>query len=189
MKLHDTALPEVKRIALDMFGDARGFFCERYHVDKFAALGITETFVQTNHSRSAPKVVRGLHFQHAPAQGKLVGVTAGAILDIAVDVRPNSPRFGQYILIELSEENAEVLWIPAGFAHGFCVLGDRPADVVYNVTATYHAAGESGIRLDDPTLGIPWPIDLATAILSDRDMKLPTLQEAMPDLTRWFGAA
>ncbi len=189
MKLHDTALPEVKRIVLDRFGDARGFFCERYHVDKFAAFGITETFVQTNHSRSAPGVVRGLHFQHAPTQGKLVGVTAGAVLDIAVDVRPGSPRFGQFIMAELSEENAEVLWIPPGFAHGFCVLGDRPADVVYNVTATYHAAGESGIRLDDATLNIPWPLDLSTAILSDRDMKLPTLQEAKADLTRWFGGA
>ncbi|MES2985137.1 MAG: dTDP-4-dehydrorhamnose 3,5-epimerase [Pseudomonadota bacterium] len=185
MHIHDTALPEVKRIALDIFRDERGFFCERYHAGKFAALGITETFVQTNHSRSAPGVIRGLHFQHAPAQGKLVGVTGGAILDIAVDIRPHSPRFGQYVAAELSEENAEVLWIPPGFAHGFCVLGDRPADVVYNVTATYHAAGESGIRFDDAQLAIAWPIK--NPIISARDEALPSLRAAAHDLATWFG--
>lgn len=186
MKIHDTALPEVKRICLDKFGDNRGFFCERYHIDKFAALGMHLTFVQTNHSRSVPGVIRGLHFQHAPMQGKLVGVTHGAILDVAVDVRPTSPNFGKYITAELSDENAELLWIPAGFAHGFCVIGDHAADVVYNITATYNAEGESGIKLDDPTIAVDWPIDMKYAILSARDLAQPSLLEAKANLTEWF---
>ncbi len=189
MKIHDTALPEVKRISLDIFRDTRGFFCERYHQEKFAALGLTATFVQTNHSRSAPGVIRGLHFQHHPAQAKLVGVTRGAVLDVAVDVRPHSPRFGQFVTAELSEENAEMLWIPAGFAHGFCVMGDRPADVLYNITATYHAAGESGVRLDDPAIGVPWPVAPDAAIISERDLAMPSLAEAKENLARWFAEA
>ena len=186
MKIHDTALPEVKRIVLDIFHDQRGFFCERYRVDKFEALGIKEDFVQTNHSRSVPGVIRGLHFQHDPMQGKLVGVTHGAILDVAVDVRPNSPNFGKIVTAELSEENAELLWIPAGFAHGFGVIGNRPADVVYYVTSLYNGPGESGIRLDDPALNINWPTPLKRAILSERDLAMPTLEEAKPNLAKWF---
>jgi dTDP-4-dehydrorhamnose 3,5-epimerase len=187
MNIFDTELPEVKRIQLDAFTDARGFFCERYHADKFAALGFNERFVQTNHSRSAPGVIRGLHFQHAPMQGKLVGVTRGAIYDVAVDVRPNSPHFGNYVAAELSDENFEMLWIPPGFAHGFCVLGSEPADVVYQLTATYHAAGESGIRLNDPTINVAWPIAIDQAILSERDTKQPSLLEAKANLEQWFG--
>lgn len=186
MQIHDTALPEVKRIRLDIFHDQRGFFCERFREDRFATMGITERFVQTNHSRSFPKVIRGLHFQHVPAQGKLVGVTQGAVLDVAVDVRPYSPNFGKVVTAELSEENAELLWIPAGFAHGFAVLGTRPADVVYYVTAHYNGAGESGIRLDDAALGIAWPTPLAEAIISPRDLAMPTLAEATPNLKQWF---
>lgn len=186
MKLLDTALPEVKRIQLNAFGDARGFFVERYHAEKFAALGIHESFVQTNHSRSAPGVIRGLHFQHTPMQGKLVGVTRGKVLDVAVDVRPHSSNFGKYVAAELSDDNFELLWIPPGFAHGFCVLGDAPADVVYQLTATYNVGGENGIRLDDPTIGVKWPIPLSKAILSERDQKQPTLMEARPQLERWF---
>ena len=186
MKLHDTALPEIKRISLDIFHDQRGFFCERFRTDKFAAMGIDEDFVQTNHSRSVPGVIRGLHFQHAPMQGKLIGVTHGAVLDVAVDVRPGSPNFGKSVVAELSEENAELLWIPPGFAHGFCVIGNRPADVVYYVTALYNGAGESGIRLDDAALGIEWPIPLNRAIISARDLAMPTLAEAKPDLEKWF---
>jgi dTDP-4-dehydrorhamnose 3,5-epimerase len=188
MRIDDTDLPEVKRITLTIFKDSRGFFCERYQEEKFVKLGITEKFVQTNHSRSAPGVLRGLHFQYNPMQGKLVGVTAGAILDVAVDVRPHSPNFGKHIVAELSEENAQMLWIPAGFAHGFCVLGDRPADVVYNVNATYSAASESGIVFDDPALGIEWPIARAQAIISERDTVLPTLAQAKANLAQWFAA-
>lgn len=181
MKIIDTALPEVKRITLDVFRDARGFFTERYSETALAALGITERFVQDNHSRSLPGVVRGLHFQHAPMQGKLVGVVHGRILDVAVDVRPHSPRFGQHVAVELAADT-ELLWIPPGFAHGFCVLGDVPADVFYKVTAAYHAAGESGIRYDH----VAWPVE--TPILSDRDRALPTLAEAAPQLKTWFPA-
>lgn len=189
MQIHDTSLPEVKRIALDVFYDQRGFFCERFRVDAFAAMGIGEPFVQVNHSRSVPGVMRGLHFQHQPMQGKLVGVTHGAVLDVAVDVRPYSPNFGKAVTAELSEENAELLWIPAGFAHGFCVIGNRPADVVYYVTELYNGAGESGIRLDDPALAIAWPTALSRAIISPRDLAQPSLAEATPNLTEWFKAA
>jgi len=178
--LIDTALPEVKRVALDIHTDARGFFTERYSEAKFHALGITDSFVQDNHSRSAPGVVRGLHFQFAPPQAKLVGVLRGRILDVAVDVRPHSPNFGKHVQIELSER--ELLYIPPGFAHGFCVLGDEPADVLYKVTAPYHAAGESGIRFDH----IQWPIQ--NPILSPRDTALPTLAEATTQLKQWFPA-
>lgn len=186
MQLHDTTLPEIKRISLDVFYDQRGFFCERFRADKFAEMGITDHFVQTNHSRSVPGVIRGLHFQHQPAQGKLVGVTHGAILDVAVDVRPYSPNFGKSVSAELSEENAELLWIPPGFAHGFAVLGNRPADVVYYVTELYNGAGESGIRLDDAALGIDWPTPLNRAIISARDLAMPTLAEAKANLKQWF---
>ena len=189
MKMHDTALPEVKRISLDIFHDQRGFFCERFRADKFAEMGITDQFLQTNHSRSVPGVIRGLHFQHAPMQGKLVGVTHGAILDVAVDVRPNSPTFGKSVTVELSEENAELLWIPPGFAHGFAVIGNRPADVVYYVTELYNGAGESGIRLDDPTLAIQWPTALSRAIISPRDLAQPSLAEATENLKQWFKKA
>lgn len=185
MQIHDTALPEVKRITLDIHGDARGFFCERFHEEKFAALGLDVPFVQINHSRSAPGVVRGIHFQHTPVQGKLVGVTRGAILDVAVDLRPNSPRFGQHMGVELSDMNGALLWIPEGFGHGFCVLGNEAADVVYNVTSLYAADGESGVRFDDATIGITWPV--ASPTLSARDEQLPTLTAAKADLTRWFG--
>lgn len=186
MNISDTNLPEVKRITLDVFYDQRGFFCERYRPDKFKALGIDESFTQMNHSRSVPGVIRGLHFQYQPMQGKLVGVTYGAVLDVAVDVRPWSPNFGKSAKVELSEENAEMLWIPAGFAHGFSVLGNRPADVVYYVTELYNGAGESGIRLDDPALGIDWPTPLSRAIVSARDLAMPTLAEANENLIKWF---
>lgn len=186
MQIHDTTLPEVKRISLDILRDARGFFCERFNVDKFAGIGMKQNWVQMNHSRSEPGVIRGLHFQHTPAQGKLVGVTSGSVLDVAVDIRPHSPRFGQYVAVELSDENGQLLWIPEGFAHGFCVLSSRPADVVYQLTATYHHAGESGIALDDATIGVKWPIALERAIISDRDKKQPTLAEVSEQLKRWF---
>ena len=184
MKMIDTALPEVKRIKLDIHSDARGFFCERYASDKFAALGFHEHFVQDNFSRSIPGVIRGLHFQYAPMQGKLVGVTRGAILDVAVDIRPNSANFGKHVCAELSDANGELLWIPAGFAHGFCVLGDTAADVMYKVTAAYAAKGEHGICHHDATIGIDWPVK--TPLLSARDEALPTLEQLTPQLTAWF---
>lgn len=185
MKIIDTALPEVKILKLDIFHDARGFFCERFHAEKFATLGMHETFVQTNHSRSQAGVVRGLHFQYAPMQGKLVGVTSGAVLDVAVDIRPQSPRFGQHVAVELSCTNGELLWIPAGFAHGFAVLGETPADVVYQMNAPYNAGGEAGIAFNDASIGVKWPV--ANPILSDRDRALPTVNDLKPQLQQWFG--
>lgn len=179
MKLIDTALPEVKRIALDVYPDARGFFIERFVASKFAGLGITEDFCQDNHSRSVPGVVRGMHFQFDKPQGKLVGVTRGHILDVAVDVRPSSPNFGKHVAVELAADT-ELLWIPPGFAHGFCVLGDEPADVLYKVTAPFNAKGEGGIRFDL----IDWPVK--NPILSDRDRSLPSLEDAKEQLAQWF---
>lgn len=184
MHVIDTALPEVKRLVLDVFPDARGYFCERYSTEKFAALHLPTDFAQDNFARSAPGVIRGLHFQHAPMQGKLVGVTRGRVLDIAVDVRPNSATFGQHVAVELSDENHEMLWIPAGFAHGYCVLGDEPADLIYKTTAHYAPQGEGGILYDDPDLGIAWPIK--NPILSPRDEALPSFKDARENLARWF---
>jgi dTDP-4-dehydrorhamnose 3,5-epimerase len=167
MKLLSEPLSGLKVIQLAVHGDARGFFVERYHQQKLADCGITETFVQDNHSRSAPNILRGLHYQSNPAQGKLVGVTRGRVLDVAVDIRPSSPTYGQHHAVELTGENGVLFWIPAGFAHGFCVLGDEPADMLYKVSGLYNAAGEGGIRYDDPELNIQWP--LSHPIISARD--------------------
>lgn len=184
MHVIDTALPEVKRITLDVFPDTRGHFCERFSLEKFAALNLPTQFVQDNFAHSLPGVVRGLHFQHNPAQGKLVSVTRGRVLDVAVDIRPGSPQFGQHVAVELSGENNELLWIPSGFAHGYAVLGDEPADLFYKTTAPYGPQGESGIRFDDATLAIDWPIK--NPILSPRDAALPTFKDAEANLVRWF---
>src|SRR4051812_22085693 len=115
-------------IELEVRGDARGFFIERYQQEKFCRFSLPERFVQDNHSRSAPGVLRGLHYQVNPAQGKLVGVVRGSIWDVAVDIRPSSPTYGKHLAVELSDMNGRLLWIPAGFAHGFCVNGEGPAD-------------------------------------------------------------
>ena len=113
-----------------------------------------------------------------------MGVTRGKVLDVAVDIRPHSPNYKRYVAVELSDENATLLWIPPGFAHGFCVLGDAPADVLYKVTAVYQPGGEAGIRFDDASIGIDWPI--ANPLVSDRDNAARTLTEMEPDLARWF---
>jgi dTDP-4-dehydrorhamnose 3,5-epimerase len=186
MKIHDTALPSVKRITLTTHRDGRGFFREIYHAEALAAEGLRVPLVQWNHSRSLPGVIRGIHFQHAPMQGKLVSVAHGAVLDVAVDLRPHSPNFTKHVAVELSAENSEMLWIPAGFGHGFCVLGDAPADVVYGMSAHYNAAGESGVAYNDPQLAIDWPV--ANPIVSVRDAAQPSIAAAMDDLTGWFGA-
>ncbi|MFM9890900.1 MAG: dTDP-4-dehydrorhamnose 3,5-epimerase [Rickettsiales bacterium] len=186
MKLTPTVLPEVKRVTLDVFHDERGFFTERFHRETFASLGFSGAVAQINHSRSNPGVIRGMHFQHAPAQGKLVGVTRGRVLDVAVDLRPHSVHFMQHVAVELSGDNGEMLWIPPGFGHGFCVLGDEAADMVYAVDAPYNAAGEAGVRFDDAQLHINWPV--INPILSARDRALPTLAALTPQLKKWFPA-
>ena len=168
----DTSLAGLKLVQLTVHGDERGFFVERYQAERFSQHGIPVTFVQDNHSRSAPGVLRGLHFQTAPTQGKLVGCVRGSIWDVAVDIRPGSPTYGHHYSVELSDMNGKLLWVPAGFAHGFCVLGDQPADVFYKVDAFYNPSTEVGIRWDDPDLKVQWPVSQPT--VSARDAQLPS---------------
>lgn len=167
MKFANLGLKGLVLIELTPLHDARGFFVERFQVPTFQEHGLPTQFVQDNHSRSLPRVLRGLHYQHQPAQGKLIGVIRGRIWDVTVDIRPDSPTFGQYLGLELSDLNGRLLWIPAGFAHGFCVLGDEPADILYKVDKLYNPAGEGGICWSDPELAIPWPI--REPLISDRD--------------------
>jgi len=175
MNIIDTELQGLKIVDLKRFGDHRGFFVERYREDKFKEAGIASHFVQDNHSRSAPGILRGLHYQVSPAQGKLVGVTRGRIFDVAVDIRQNSPTFGKWFGTELNDENMRMLWVPAGFAHGFCVLGNELADVVYKVDGLYNAKSEGGLLWNDPAIGVKWPLE--NPILSERDTRLETLAQ------------
>ncbi len=158
------------------FADTRGFFSEVYNQRTFDALIGNARFVQENHSLSRPQgTVRGLHFQTPPtAQGKLVRVVRGAIFDIAVDIRRHSTTYGQYASAVLSAENWAELWIPVGFAHGFCTL-EPDTEVIYQVTDYYSQPDDRGIAWDDPDIRIKWPIDLATAVLSDKDRSHPRL--------------
>lgn len=183
MQAIETPLEGALLIELNLHGDARGFFVERFNAGKFAELGLPTDFVQDNHSRSAPGVLRGLHYQHDPAQGKLVGVTRGRVWDVAVDIRPTSSTFGHYYGTELSDTNGLLYWIPPGFAHGFCVLGDEPADMLYKVTGLYNQAGEGGIRYDDPSIAINWPID--NPQISERDTGLPSLESYRANPPQW----
>ncbi len=183
MQLIQTPLPDLSLIQLNVLGDERGFFVERFHAERFAALGLPTEFAQDNHSRSAPNILRGLHYQHTPAQGKLVGVIRGRIWDVAVDIRPDSSTYGQHFGVELGDVNGLLLWMPSGFAHGFCVLGDVPADVMYKVTASYHAAGEGGIAYDDAELNIPWPLN--NPIISTRDKSLTSFAEYKQNPVAW----
>ncbi|WP_420628068.1 dTDP-4-dehydrorhamnose 3,5-epimerase [Candidatus Leptofilum sp.] len=170
------AIPEVISVEPQLFGDSRGFFMETYQFEIFAANGIAASFVQDNHSRSAKGVLRGLHYQKEPhAQGKLLKVVIGEIFDVAVDIRRSSPTFGQWVGEILSAENGRLLYVPPGFAHGFCVLSET-ADLMYKTTDYYHPASEKGIMWNDPQIGIAWPI--SNPLLSARDQKLPTLAEA-----------
>lgn len=175
MKIKLTFIQDIKIIELDIYHDSRGFFVERFNKAKFAEIEIPTEYVQDNFSLSFPGVIRGLHYQNNPSQAKLVGCTHGRIWDVAVDLRKNSPTFGQHFGIELSGENGKLLYIPAGFAHGFCVLGDEPADVTYKVDAKYSKEGEGGIVYNDPDLNIKWPV--TNPIVSDRDKMLPSFKE------------
>ena len=169
-------IPDVILIEARVFPDARGFFLETYKYSDFAAHGISEHFVQDNHSRSVQGVLRGLHYQHPPAaQGKLVRAARGVIFDVAVDIRPSSPTFGQWVGEMLSDENHRMLYMPPGFAHGFVVMS-AVADVSYKATAEYAPELDSGIAWNDPTIGIRWPVQ--QPILSDKDAALPLLAAA-----------
>lgn len=175
MQITKTPIEGLLLIKLDLFGDERGFFVERFNEERFKSSGLPSDFVQDNHSRSAPGVLRGLHYQFEKPQGKLVGVTNGKIFDIAVDIRKNSPTFGKYYGVELDDISGLMLWIPAGFAHGFCVLGEKSADVLYKTTSLYNPSGEGGIMWNDKDINIKWPIDNPT--ISERDKKQTSLAE------------
>lgn len=177
MNVIPTRLPEVLIIEPKVFGDDRGFFYESFNARAFAeATSCTLPFVQDNHSRSARGVLRGLHYQIEQSQGKLVRVTAGEVLDIAVDIRRSSPSFGQWASVRLSAQNHRQLWVPPGFAHGFVVLSES-ADFLYKTTDYYAPAAERCIRWDDPQLAIDWELDSAP-ILSAKDQNGKALHEA-----------
>ena len=174
MKVIETALPGVLIIEPRVFGDARGFFIETFQVERYREIGITQPFVQDNHSRSPHGVLRGLHYQKTRPQGKLVRVSRGAVYDVAVDVDPKSPTFGRYVGVELSDDNHRQIWIPPGYAHGFCVLSAL-ADFVYKCTDLYFPEDEGGVIWNDPDVAIPWPISAPR--LSDKDTRNPTLRD------------
>lgn len=179
MKVTPTRLPEVLIFEPRVFGDERGFFLESFRQNIFdEAVGAHVDFVQDNHSRSSRGVLRGLHYQLDPkAQGKLVRVTQGRVLDVAVDVRRSSPRFGQWVGVELSGENHRQLWVPPGFAHGFLVLSDS-ADFLYKTTNYYAPEAERCIRWDDPSIGIEWPDAGVAPQVSAKDAQGLSLAQA-----------
>jgi len=181
MQMEATAIPEVKILTPKKFGDARGFFSEVYSRKAWGEAGLDGDFVQDNHSYSAEVgVIRGLHFQIAPfAQAKLVRVARGRILDVAVDLRAGSPSYGRHVATELSAANWRQLFVPVGFAHGFCTL-EPDTEVLYKVTQVYSPAHDRGLAFDDPALGIEWGIDPARAVLSDKDRRHPRLAELGP---------
>jgi dTDP-4-dehydrorhamnose 3,5-epimerase len=171
-------VPEVLCLTPRYLEDERGFFSETYKQSEFQSLGIYEAFVQDNHSRSVKNVLRGLHFQYAPqAQAKLIRCIVGEILDIVVDIRPQSPTFKQWVSVTLSAENRQMLYIPAGFAHGFLTRSDW-AEIVYKTSAEYAPALDAGILWNDPELGIDWQLDV-TPQLSAKDKGLPTLRNLL----------
>ena len=159
--------------------DDRGFFLETYRRDDYAALGVRADFVQDNHSRSQRGTLRAFHFQVAPGQAKLVSAARGDIFDVVVDLRRDSPTFGQHEAFELSDENGRQLFVPIGFAHGFCVTSEV-ADVTYKVSSYYDRDTERGIAFDDPDLGVEWPVD--DPIVSERDRSNPRLSEIVDEL-------
>jgi len=178
MEVRRLEIPDVMLISPKRFGDARGFFSETYNRVQFAEIGIDAEFVQDNHSLSQSKgTVRGLHFQTLPhAQDKLLRVCRGAILDVAVDIRHNSPFFGKFVSAILSAENWQQLWVPKGFAHGFCTLEDD-TEVIYKVTDFYAPDCDKGLAWDDPSIGIDWPVSPQDAILTDKDRNHPRLAD------------
>lgn len=168
MEITDLSLAGVKLIRPRVFRDDRGFFIETYSEPRYVQAGIDVTFVQDNHSRSCGGTLRGLHYQSSPGQAKLVRVATGRIWDVVVDIRPVSPTFRQWEAVELDANDHAQLFVPVGFAHGFCVLSDS-ADVIYKVSSPYDPATECSVRYDDPELGVNWPVK--QPIVSERDLK------------------
>ncbi len=175
----DTRIEGLVLVEPAVHRDDRGFFTETFRADDFGQLGVDAEFVQENHSRSVRGTVRALHFQLQPGQGKLVRAARGSVYDVAVDLRRNSPTFGQHEAFELSDENCHELFVPVGFAHGFCVTSEI-ADVTYKVTSYYDGAQERGIAWDDPGIGVAWPV--ADPIVSERDRSNPRLSEIASEL-------
>lgn len=175
----ETGIEGLYVIKPTVFEDSRGFFMETYQKQDFSAMGITQEFVQDNHSKSSKGVLRGLHFQKEYAQSKLVRVVKGAVYDVAVDLRKDSKTYGKYYGVTLTEENKLQFFIPKGFAHGFLVLSDE-AEFVYKCDDYYHPGDEGGLIWNDPTIGIQWPLEQiggeANIIQSEKDKNWPTMQ-------------
>ena len=185
MEFVELGLAGVTLIKPSVHGDERGFFLESFRADALAEAGIAATFVQDNHSRSRSGIVRGMHFQ--PGQAKLVRCARGAIWDAIVDLRVGSPTFGRWEGYELNDETHHQLFVPDGFAHGFCVLSEV-ADLTYKVTSYYDQTTEGGFRYDDPAVGIAWPIPIDQLIASARDASAPTLAELRDSLPFSYAA-
>lgn len=179
MNIRDGRLAGIKIIEPRLFEDSRGFFMESYNAKKLAAHGITMNFVQDNHSSSAKGVLRGLHFQINPGQDKIVRVVSGEVFDVVVDIRRDSPTFGQWESFIISASNHTMVFIPKGFAHGFCALTHN-VEFLYKCSEYYAPADERGIIWNDPSIGIEWPI--SEPVLSDKDTKYPSIK----DLPRYF---
>lgn len=184
MKVKKTEIPEVLVIEPDCFGDNRGFFMETWNRSRYAQAGLDVNFVQDNLSFSTRGVLRGLHFQKPNSQGKLVYILQGEVFDVAVDIRVGSPTFRQWVGATLSGENKQQLYIPEGFAHGFCVLSET-ALFAYKCTDLYDSSAEHGIKWDDPEIGIKWPI--SAVILSDKDKEYKSLHETARECLPVYG--
>jgi len=178
MKIIETALPGCVVIEPHVHGDARGYFYESFHVEKYKQHGLDVRFVQTNVSRSAQGVVRGLHYQFPNPQGKLVNVLEGEVYDVAVDIRLGSPTFGRWAAAILSAENKRHFWIPEGFAHGFAVLSEN-ATFAYQCTTLYQHAADAAIRWNDAEIAVDWPI--SAPLLSEKDQRAPFLRDIAHD--------
>lgn len=179
MERADTTHPDVILLRPRIFADRRGFFFESYNQRIMTELGITEAFVQDNHSHSLRGVLRGMHYQMGRPQAKLVRVVRGCVLDVAVDIRRGSPHFGRWTGVELSADNHLILYVPRGFAHGFLVLSEE-AEFEYKCSDFYAPAEERGLAWDDPDVDIDWPLDGAEPLLSERDLRWPTLAAIDP---------
>jgi dTDP-4-dehydrorhamnose 3,5-epimerase len=180
MRHLETGLPGIVLLQPEVHGDARGFFLESYRASVWAEHGVGDVFVQDNHSRSRRGVLRGMHFSIGEGQAKLIRCARGRILDVVVDLRRESPTYGRWEGIELDDDRARQLYVPIGFAHGFCVLSDV-ADVTYKCSTYYDGAVERGFRYDDPDVGIEWPRDV-TLLVSERDTMAPLLREIADEL-------
>lgn len=177
MKISETALPGVLLLTPSIYRDSRGSFCETWNQKRFEEAGLPAQWVQDNFSTSVKNVVRGIHYQIVQPQAKLVRVTQGTVVDVAVDLRRNSPNFGRYVAVELSAENGQMLYIPVGFGHAFAALTDQ-VGFAYKVSDFYCKEGERTIAWNDPDLAIAWPIADGDAIVSDKDRQGSTLREA-----------